>query len=103
VFFPHQISFAGGLLTSGPASFTPPDEDEEDDEEEDDDDEEPPLDELPPLEAAGSPPELAPGSVPACDVSSGAKSSLELAPLHAASVAATMEDPTKLILMPREL
>jgi hypothetical protein len=98
VFFPHQISLAGGLLTSGPASV-PPLEEEEDD----DDEVEPPLDELeaPPLDA--SPLELAPGSVPACEVSAPAKSSLEPAPLHAAIVAATMKDPMRLIFMTAEL
>ena len=100
--FPHQTSFAGGLLTSGPASFTPPEEEEEEVEEEDDV-EEPPLDEEPPPLEDSPPPELAPGSVPACDVSAPAKSSLELAPLHAATAAATMKDPTRLIFMTAEL
>lgn len=101
-FFPHQTSFAGGWLTSAPASFVPPDEEEE--EEEEDEDDEPLLDDPPLLdEALGSPLELAPGSVPACDDSIGAKRSLELAPLHAASVAATMKDPRILIFMTAEL
>jgi hypothetical protein len=102
----------------GPAS-TPPDEDVEppledveppldDPDDEDVEDVEPPLDEAAPLlEEVAFPleePELWSGSVPNWLSFGPAKSSLELAPPHAATAAATMKLPSRIrLFMPRKL